>query len=91
MTCWRCAVDRVAAHLDIDRRTIHRQLAREGETFSSVLCAVRADLAARHIRDGNRPLAEIAELLGFSALSAFSRWFRKRFGASVTDWRKMHR
>ena len=87
----RCTADRVAAHLNIDRRTIHRQLARKGETFSSVLSSVRADLAARHIRDGNRPLAEIAELLGFSALSAFSRWFRMQFGASVTDWRKMYR
>ena len=39
----------------------------------------------------NPELAEIAELLGFSALSAVSRWIRKQFGASVTDWRKMHR
>jgi AraC-like DNA-binding protein len=26
-------------------------------------------------------------LLGFSALSAFSRWFKSQFGCSVTDWR----
>ncbi|MBL8382396.1 MAG: AraC family transcriptional regulator [Burkholderiales bacterium] len=87
----RCTVERVAEHLGVDRRTIHRHLARRGETFSVVLSAVRAELATRHIRDGNRPLGEIADLLGFSGLSAFSRWFRTVFGTSVREWRNRDR
>ena len=82
-----CSADRVAKHLGIDRRTLHRHLAREGETFSSLLDAVRAELATRYIGNRDRPLASVAELLGFSALSAFSRWFRGRFGCSVSQWR----
>jgi AraC-like DNA-binding protein len=82
-----CSADRVAQHLGVDRRTLHRHLAREGETFSSLLDAVRAELATRYIGDCQRPLASVAELLGFSALSAFSRWFRSRFGCSVSQWR----
>lgn len=85
----RCTVERVAQHLDIDRRTVHRHLAAHGLTFSAVLSSVRADLASRHIRDGNRPLAEISDLLGFAAPSAFSRWFRKEFGVCVTEWRTL--
>ena len=41
----------------------------------------------RLVEDGNRPLKEIAGLLGFSAQSALARWFRGRFGCSITDWR----
>ena len=82
-----CSADRVARHLGVDRRTLHRHLAREGETFSSLLDSVRTELAVRYIGIGDRPLASVAELLGFSALSAFSRWFRGRFGCSVSQWR----
>jgi hypothetical protein len=39
------------------------------------------------IEESNRPLAEIAEPLGFSAPSAMARWFRGRFGCSVSQWR----
>jgi len=49
---------------------------------------VRRELALRHLRDSNMPAAEIAQLLGFSAPSGFSHWFRAHFGFSVTQWRK---
>jgi AraC-like DNA-binding protein len=84
----RCSVEQVARQLGVDRRSVHRQLAREGETFTSILGAVRASLAARYLEGGERSVAEVAELLGFSAQSAFARWFRGRFGSSVTAWRK---
>ena len=82
-----CSADTVAARLGVDRRTVHRHLAREGKTFSAVMDAVRAELVSRYIDNRDRPLASVAELLGFSALSAFSRWFRSEFGCSVSEWR----
>ena len=82
-----CSADKVAARLGVDRRTVHRHLAREGQTFSSVMDSVRAELVTRYIENRNRPLASVSELLGFSALSAFSRWFKNQFGCNVTDWR----
>jgi len=72
-----CSVDRAAQHLGIDRRTIHRRLTREGETFSSIVEAVRRELADRYLREGHRSVAEIAAMLGFSAPSGFSHWYRK--------------
>ena len=78
---------RLRSELGVDRRTVHRHLAREGQTFSSIMDSVRAELVTRYIDNPDRPLAAVAELLGFSALSAFSRWFRSQFGCSVTDWR----
>lgn len=83
----RCTVERVAEHLGCNRRTIHRHLFESGTSFSEILDAERAALATRLIEDSNRPLAEIAEMLGFSAQSALARWFRGHFGCSLTQWR----
>jgi len=43
--------------------------------------------ATRYIRDSDRPLSVVAEMLGFSALSVLSRWFRGKFGCSMSVWR----
>jgi AraC-like DNA-binding protein len=82
-----CTIDRVAQHLGVDRRTIHRRLAREGETFSGLVEAVRRELAERYVKDRHRPLNEISSLLGFSAPSGFSRWYRQRFKARPSERR----
>lgn len=86
----RCTSQQVAQHLGVDRRTVHRHLAREGETFASLLQSVRAELVVRQVRDSDLPLAEVAQLLGFAAPAAFSHWFRHTFGRSVTQWRREH-
>jgi AraC-like DNA-binding protein len=82
-----CSAEKVAERMGIDRRTLHRHLAREGLTFSSIIDSVRAELATRYVGNRDRSLASIADLLGFSARSAFSRWFRQQFGCSVSEWR----
>jgi AraC-like DNA-binding protein len=82
-----CSIERVAEHLGCDRRTIHRHLAECGTTFSKILDDERAEIVTRLIDERSRPLTEIAEMIGFSAQSAMARWFRGRFGCSVTEWR----
>ncbi|WP_245005057.1 AraC family transcriptional regulator [Paraburkholderia sacchari] len=83
----RCTADQVARHLGVDRRTLQRRLAAEETSFSSLLQTVRCELASRQIRDSDRSLAELADLLGFSSSSAFAFWFRKHFGMTVSNWR----
>jgi AraC-like DNA-binding protein len=82
----RCSVEHVARSLGVDRRTVHRRLASEGQTFTSLVDATRRDLAQRLVRAQNRPLTEVAEMLGFSSHSNFTRWFRSRFGCSPSQW-----
>jgi len=84
----RCTAQQIAHHLSVDRRTIHRHLLVEGTTFSKLLEEVRTDLVVRQLRDSDRPLSELAGLLGFSGQSAFGHWFRSSFGCSVTEWRR---
>lgn len=84
----RSTADQVARHMGMDRRTLHRHLLGEGTNFSLLLRAVRSEFASRHIRDSDRSLAELAELLGFSSPSAFAFWFRKNFGMTVSMWKR---
>ena len=51
-----CTIDRVAQHLGVDRRTIHRHLANEGKTFSRSGRG-RAAGARRALRQGSAPVA----------------------------------
>ncbi|MEG2632543.1 MAG: helix-turn-helix domain-containing protein, partial [Comamonas sp.] len=83
-----CTAAELARFLHIDRRTLHRRLAAEGLTFSRLLDEVRMDLAQRHLRESDRPLREVAELLGFTRPSSFSHWFGQRFGRSASQWKQ---
>ncbi|TQC41463.1 AraC family transcriptional regulator [Rhodococcus sp. WS4] len=83
----RCSMEQVAHSLGVDRRTVHRKLAAEGHTFSSVLDSIRAELAGHMVGNSRRSLTEISDMLSFSSPSNFSRWFNSSFGCSPTAWR----
>jgi AraC-like DNA-binding protein len=86
----RCSLEVVAQHVGLDRRTLHRHLQREGQSFSDIVDDVRSDLAVKFLAQPERPLKDLSEQLGFSELSAFSRWFVRRYGCTATDWRRDH-
>ena len=83
-----CSIETVAQQMGVDRRTVHRRLLKEGETFSRLINSVKIELATRYLEDPRRRLAGIAEMLGFSTLSGFSRWHRAQFGTSATALRE---
>jgi len=83
----RLGIRSVAEHLGVDRRTVHRRLLEEGHSYSEVVTAVKRELAVRYLEDPERRLGDVAELLGFSTLSAFSRWYRSQFGRTATGHR----
>jgi AraC-like DNA-binding protein len=87
----QCSADQVARSMGMDRRTIHRHLAKAGQTFSTLRNATRIDLSQQFMRNDQLSLAEVAELLGFASPGTFSRWFRDQYGASPSQWRNNHR
>jgi AraC-like DNA-binding protein len=87
----RRSIEQVTQHLGMDRRTVHRHLASDKETFSSIVDTVRVERATRYLTTTDRLLAEVADLLGFSGLSALSRWFSGRFDCSAFAWRAAQR
>jgi AraC-like DNA-binding protein len=83
----RSGIDQVAAHFGISERTLQRLLDREGQKFSSVLNNVRRELVVRHLNNPAHSLSVIAELMGYTILSSFTRWFTAEFGVSPSAWR----
>ncbi|SOZ19046.1 AraC family transcriptional regulator [Cupriavidus taiwanensis] len=83
----RCSIEQVAESLGVVCRTVQRRLAEEGQSFSTIVNEVRAELATRHVIESDRPLTEVATMLGFSALSGFSRWYHVQFGCSPRESR----
>ena len=56
-------------------RTLQRRLDEGGRTFSELINEVRRELVLRYMENSRYPLRRIAELLGYSMLSSFTRWF----------------
>lgn len=77
-----CRVEVVAQHLGVDRRTVSNHLAAEGTTYKTLVNDMRRELLTSYLQDRSRNLSEVAVLLGFSELSAFSRWHKSLFGES---------
>ncbi|HZZ91301.1 MAG TPA: AraC family transcriptional regulator [Usitatibacter sp.] len=84
----RCTIERVAGQLGVDRRTLHRRLAREGTSFSAIVEELRREYVMRYMQESNRSLTEISTMLGFGAQSAFSRWYRRQFKRSASSVRR---
>jgi AraC-like DNA-binding protein len=84
----RCTAQQLAEHLGVDRRTVHRHLVSEGESFRGLLQSTRVELADRLVTGSDLALSEVATLLGFAVPSAFSSWFTRTFGSSPSQWRK---
>jgi AraC-like DNA-binding protein len=77
----------VAGALGLSARTLQRQLAAAGTSFSDLLAVTRLRLAERYLSDPSLSLAEIALLLGFGDQSSFTHAFRGWFGTTPAAWR----
>jgi len=84
-----CSVDLVAKHLGVDRRTVHRRLRAEGQSFTGLLESARRELVTRQLKHGHEPLKVIRSQLGFSSPSTFSRWFRQTYGIQPSEFRRL--
>lgn len=78
----------VAKRLGTSERTLRRLLESESASFRDLVDAVRRDLALEYLRDAKANVTEIAYLLGFSEVSAFSRAFKRWYGDSPRTYRR---
>lgn len=87
----RGTIEQVSQSLGMSPRTLQRQLEQHGQTFSTVVNALRRDLATAYLLDARQTMTRTATALGFSEPSAFSRWFASQFGQSPSRWRQAQR
>jgi AraC-like DNA-binding protein len=77
----------IARRIGTSQRTFARRLATEGLTFSDVLEALRFDLAKRHLADRDLSISDIAWLLGYQEVSAFTHAFKRWTGKTPREVR----
>lgn len=81
-------VGRVAAALRMSPRTLQRRLAARGLTLQCLAEEARMAAALAFVREGRRPLGEVASLLGYSELRAFLRAFKRWTGRTPGAFRR---
>lgn len=84
----QCSKPLVAGYMFMNPRTLQRRLQEQGYTFKQLVEDVRANLAAQHLTNSQKSLTDLAEILGYSELSAFTRFFKRSFGMSPSKWRQ---
>ena len=86
-----CTATMAASLYSVSRRTLHRYLKAEGSTFRQVANRVRREIVCTLLAKTDMPLSQIAEVLNYSEISAFSRAFRRWSGQPPSAWRSSHR
>ena len=85
----RPPVATVARGLGMSTRTLTRRLADEGKTFAQVLDELRTHLAQSYLRDRDLSISEIAWLLGYQEVSAFTHAFKRWTGETPSACRRL--
>lgn len=82
------SIEAVAERLHMSDRTLKRQLAAEGTSFSTLVDEVRYRHATSLLSRTDFTLEQIADELGYSDVANFSRAFKRWSGRSPSNWRK---
>jgi AraC-like DNA-binding protein len=77
----------IARRLGVSQRTFARRLASEGSTFTGLLESLRFDLANRYLAEESLPISELAWLLGYQEVGAFSHAFKRWTGKTPREAR----
>ena len=70
----------IARRIGMSRRTLARKLSSEDLTFSEIAEELKSDLAKHYLRGSDLPISQIAWLLGYSEVSAFTHAFKRWTG-----------
>ncbi|MES2090478.1 MAG: helix-turn-helix domain-containing protein [Pseudomonadota bacterium] len=81
-------VSETAARLGMTERSFRRQLGSLGMTHAELAQECQRLMAERLLAQGQQPLKQIAEALGFSSVHSFHRAFRRWSGLTPSDWRE---
>lgn len=81
-------LEAIAKALATSPRTLQRALQAEGTTYQALVDEVRRDLSLGYLREGQRTVSEVAFLVGFTEVAAFTRAFRRWTGSVPSAWRQ---
>ena len=85
------SLEKVAAELHLTARTLRRRLQQAGTSYQNLIEQLRQRLAVEYLLHSQRPVDDIASLLGYSDPSNFGRAFRRWTGQSPREYRQQQR
>ena len=77
----------IARQFNMSPSTLARRLASEGLTFAQILEELRLGLAVVYLQEADLPVSEVAWLLGYQEVSAFTHAFRRWTGKTPRETR----
>lgn len=77
-----CTVIEVGKAMGLSPRSLQEHLQRAGTTFRAIKDRVRADLAMKYLQHSQLSAAQIADILGYTDPTSFSRSFRRWHGST---------
>lgn len=87
MPTGRASIRNCAASLGMTVRTLQRLLDADGTSFSALLEGARMQLATQYLANPRMRITDVAGMLGYSSIAAFSRWHVQAFGQTARSRR----
>jgi len=81
----KAQMQRVARQLGMSPRTLARHLSSGGFSFTDVMNELRLDLARRYLTDEKLSISQVAWLLGYQDIAAFSHAFKRWTGKTPRE------
>jgi AraC-like DNA-binding protein len=69
-------------------RTLNRALEKRGLSFRDAVNEARFEMASQLLRDTRVNIGSLAQILGYSEVSAFTRFFTGMAGQSPSEWKQ---
>lgn len=82
------SLEEVASRLHVSTRTLKRQLAQQGTSFSEILDDIREQKALLLLARKDLTVEQVADRLGYSDVANFTRAFKRWTGQTPSGWRK---
>lgn len=88
MPSGRATIQTCCSLLGVSVRTLQRTLDAEGTSFSELVNGLRIQLSGQYLANPHIRITDVAEMLGYGSISAFSRWHVQTFGTTPKARRK---
>ena len=81
-------IEKVTQCMAMSKRTLQRRLAESDTSFKEILDHTRQVMAYRYLKDSRLQMTQLADLLGYTSLSAFTRAFIRWHGYPPSKWKE---
>lgn len=83
----RATVQYCAESMGTTVRTLQRMLDADGTSFSDLLNRARMQLSTQYLANPRTRITDVAGMLGYGSIGAYTRWHSQMFGVSPRQWR----